>query len=70
MAGAREVPYVGVPDRTPRAYPCDVFGQDDIIDRDSMVHVVARPGKYTGLYRFESCGRHNTLCHAMILVLG
>jgi hypothetical protein len=70
MAGAGEVPYVGVLDRTPWVYPCDVFGQDDIIDRDSTVHAVARPGKHTGLYRFEPCGRHNTLCHVMIFVLG
>jgi hypothetical protein len=30
-----------LPNRTPWGYPRDAFGQDDIVDRDSMVHAVA-----------------------------
>jgi hypothetical protein len=41
-----------LPDRTPRGYPRDAFGQDDVVDRDLMVRAVAQQEKHTGLYRF------------------
>jgi hypothetical protein len=59
-----------LPNHTPRGYPRDAFGQDDVVDRDSMVHAVAQHEKHSDLYKFGPRERRNTLRPAMVLVLG
>jgi hypothetical protein len=59
-----------LPDRTPRDYPRGAFGQDDVVDRNSIFRAVARQEKHTSLYRFGPRERRNTLRPAVVLVLG
>jgi hypothetical protein len=58
-----------LPNRTPQGYPRDAFGQDGIVDCNSMVYAVARREKHTRSYRFGPHERHNTLRPVMVLVL-
>jgi hypothetical protein len=52
----------GVPDCAPRGIPHDAFGQDDVIDRDSMVHADAHQNTREFI-QVRAAIMHNSLRH-------